>query len=96
MTASSKQPAKNSPHSRFIPREEVEVFSPWEFQSMDGKPPKGSTAAAPVIEAPPAPLEVRMLEPVAEKVAPKPVSPHKKRVTEATDALPEGEGGVTM
>lgn len=56
MTASSN--AKNSPYHRFIPREEVEVFSPWEFQSMDGKPPKGSTAAAPVIEAPPAPPEL--------------------------------------
>lgn len=46
--------------------------------------------------APPAPLEVRMLEPVAEEVAPKPAPPRKKRVTEATDALPEGEGGATL
>lgn len=54
MTASSN--AKTSPYHRFIPREEVEVFSPWEFQSMDGKPAKSAPAAEPVIEAPaPAP-----------------------------------------
>ncbi len=45
--------------------------------------------------APPAPLEVRMLEAKAEEAA-KPATPRRKRVTEATDALPEGEGGVTM
>lgn len=56
MTASSN--AKNSPYHRFIPREEVAVFSPWEFQSMDGKPAKGSPAAEPVIETPPAPPEL--------------------------------------
>lgn len=39
MTASSN-PSKNSPYHRFIPREEVQVVSAWEFQSMDGKPPK--------------------------------------------------------
>lgn len=52
MTASSNS-SKNSPYHRFIPREEVQVVSPWEFQSMDGKPPKGSTAAAPAPEPPP-------------------------------------------
>ena len=52
MTASSNS-AKNSPYHRFIPREEVQDASPWEFQSMDGKPPKGSAAAEPAPEAPP-------------------------------------------
>ena len=52
MTASSNS-AKSSPYHRFIPREEVQDASPWEFQSMDGKPRKGSAAAEPVPEAPP-------------------------------------------
>jgi len=39
MTASSN--TKNSPYHRFIPREEVQVVAAWEFQSMDGRPPKG-------------------------------------------------------
>jgi flagellar assembly protein FliH len=34
MTASSKQP-KSSPHSRFIPREEIAAVSAWSFSSMD-------------------------------------------------------------
>ncbi len=52
MTASSNS-AKSSPYHRFIPREEVQAVSPWEFQSMDGKPPKGSAAAEPPPEAAP-------------------------------------------
>ena len=35
MTASSKQPPKSSPHSRFIPREEIDAVSAWTFSSMD-------------------------------------------------------------
>ena len=44
MTASSN-PSKNSPYHRFIPREEVQEVSVWEFQSMDGKPTKSQQAA---------------------------------------------------
>lgn len=36
MTASSKQPPKSSPHSRFIPREEISAFSAWSFSAVDG------------------------------------------------------------
>jgi flagellar assembly protein FliH len=36
MTASSKQPPKTSPHSRFIPREEIDAVSAWRFSAMDG------------------------------------------------------------
>ncbi len=56
MTASSN--AKSSPYHRFIPREEVQAVSPWEFQSMDGKPPKSAVVAAPAVEAPPPPPEL--------------------------------------
>ncbi len=35
MTASSKPPAKVSPHSRFIPREEIAAAVAWSFSSMD-------------------------------------------------------------
>lgn len=42
MTASSN---KSSPYHRFIPREEVQEVSVWEFQSMDGKPTKSQQAA---------------------------------------------------
>jgi len=34
MTASSKQPPKSSPHSRFIPREEIDAVSAWTFSNM--------------------------------------------------------------
>jgi flagellar assembly protein FliH len=36
MTASSKQPPKSSPHSRFIPREEIAAVAAWSFSAMDG------------------------------------------------------------
>lgn len=36
MTASSKSPPKNSPFSRFIPREEIDAVSAWRFASVDG------------------------------------------------------------
>lgn len=36
MTASSKAPAKSSPHSRFIPREEIDAVSAWRFSAVDG------------------------------------------------------------
>ena len=36
MTASSKAPAKSSPHSRFIPREEIDAVSAWQFSAVDG------------------------------------------------------------
>lgn len=35
MTASSKPPAKPSPHSRFIPREEIAAVAAWSFSAMD-------------------------------------------------------------
>jgi flagellar assembly protein FliH len=50
MTASSNPP-KSSPYHRFIPREEVQAVSVWEFPSMDGKAPRSAVAAEP----PPAP-----------------------------------------
>lgn len=54
MTASSKQPPKTSPHSRFIPREEIAAVAAWSFSAMD----VGQTAPAPTpapVEAEPAP-----------------------------------------
>lgn len=36
MTASSKPAPKNNPHSRFIPREEIEAVSAWRFSAVDG------------------------------------------------------------
>jgi flagellar assembly protein FliH len=36
MTVSSKQAAKSSPHSRFIPREEIDAVSAWHFSAVDG------------------------------------------------------------
>lgn len=54
MTASSN---KNSPYHRFIPREEVQVVSAWEFQSMDGKPPKAKASEQP----PPTESEVQVV-----------------------------------
>lgn len=35
MTPSSKQPAKSTPHSRFIPREEIAAVAAWSFSAMD-------------------------------------------------------------
>lgn len=55
MTASSKQPPKTSPHSRFIPREEIAAVAAWSFSAMD----VGQTAPAPTpapVEAEPAPV----------------------------------------
>jgi flagellar assembly protein FliH len=47
MTASSKPPAKPSPHSRFIPREEIAAVAAWSFSAMDdGLLPKDSSAPA--------------------------------------------------
>jgi len=51
MTASSKQPAKSSLHSRFIPREEIDAVAAWSFSSMDA----GQTAPAPLAEPEPEP-----------------------------------------
>ena len=45
MTASSN--AKGTPYHRFIPREEVQTFTAWEFPSMDGKPGKASKETPP-------------------------------------------------
>ncbi|MDP3519840.1 MAG: flagellar assembly protein FliH [Hydrogenophaga sp.] len=65
MTASSSN-AKNSPYHRFIPREEVQAVSAWEFPSMDGKPSKAqleATARAQAeLEAAPAELPPPDLE----------------------------------
>jgi flagellar assembly protein FliH len=36
MTASSKAAPKTSPHSRFIPREEIDAVSAWRFAAVDG------------------------------------------------------------
>lgn len=55
MTASSN--TKTSAYHRFIPREEVQEVSPWEFQSMDGKPSR-SAGKAPVAPEPEAPAPV--------------------------------------
>jgi flagellar assembly protein FliH len=51
MTASSKQAPKTSPHSRFIPREEIDAVSAWRFSAMDGS------------DVPPPEPEVPMEEP---------------------------------
>jgi len=53
MTASSKQPPKSSPHSRFIPREEIAVVSAWSFSSMDGSDRAPVPAPVVVVEAEP-------------------------------------------
>lgn len=55
MTASSKQPAKTSPHSRFIPREEIAAVAAWSFSAMD----VGHVAPPPPkVEAEPEPAPV--------------------------------------
>lgn len=62
MTASSKQP-KSSPHSRFIPREEISVVSAWSFSSMDGS--EKAPVPAPVVVEPEQPdtgLEQALVE----------------------------------
>lgn len=51
MTASSKPPTKSSPHSRFIPREEIDAVAAWSFSSMDA----GQTVPAPLAEPEPEP-----------------------------------------
>lgn len=50
MMGSSKPPAKPSPHSRFIPREEIAAVAAWSFSSMD----TGLSAPPP---PPPPPVE---------------------------------------
>jgi flagellar assembly protein FliH len=45
MTLSS-DPKPAHHYQRFIPREEVQQVSAWEFESMDGSRPRGSAAAA--------------------------------------------------
>ena len=52
MTASSKPPAKVSPHSRFIPREEIAAAVAWSFSSMDA----ALSQPAPLAEAEPEPV----------------------------------------
>lgn len=56
MTASSN--TKNSPYHRFIPREEVQAVSAWEFPSMDGKTPRSAATAPPPVAAEPATPEL--------------------------------------
>lgn len=59
MTASSKPPAKPSPHSRFIPREEIAAVAAWSFSAMD----VGHAAPPPApVEAEPAPTPAADLE----------------------------------
>ncbi len=63
MTASSKPPTKSSPHSRFIPREEIDAVAAWSFSSMDA----GQTVPAPLAEPepelqPPIDLELMLQE----------------------------------
>jgi len=48
MTASSKQPPKSSPHSRFIPREEIDAVSAWRFSAMDGSDEIPTVVTAPM------------------------------------------------
>jgi flagellar assembly protein FliH len=52
MTASSKAPAKSSPHSRFIPREEIDAVSAWRFSAVDGS---DKLPEPPEVEAEPEP-----------------------------------------
>ncbi|MGM9426949.1 FliH/SctL family protein [Hydrogenophaga sp. MI9] len=50
MTASSKTVPKTSPHSRFIPREEIDAVSAWRFSAVDGSdelPPPAETEPEP-------------------------------------------------
>lgn len=64
MTASSKAPAKTSPHSRFIPREEIDAVSAWRFSAVDGSdelpPPE------PVVEPDPPEPDHQLEEAVAQ------------------------------
>lgn len=57
MTASSKQP-KSSPHSRFIPREEIAAVAAWSFSAVGGS----DEALAPVVKAVVAPETDHALE----------------------------------
>lgn len=52
MMASSKQPPKTSPHSRFIPREEIAAVSAWSFSAVDGSDRVPVTVAVQVVEEP--------------------------------------------
>ena len=63
MTASSKQPPKSNPHSRFIPREEIDAVSAWHFSAVDGsdeRPPP--IEHEPEDETPPDPEPNLLLE----------------------------------
>lgn len=51
MTASSKPPTKPNPHSRFIPREEIDAVAAWHFSSMDA----AQAVPAPLVEPEPEP-----------------------------------------
>jgi flagellar assembly protein FliH len=63
MTASSKQPPKSSPHSRFIPREEIDAVSAWTFSSMD----PAEDIPEPVSEPQPAAIDEEALQTAREQ-----------------------------
>ena len=52
MLTGPKQPPKSSPHSRFIPREEIAAFSAWSFSAVDGSDSLPA-APAPLVEPEP-------------------------------------------
>ena len=52
----TKQAPKTSPHSRFIPREEIGDVAAWSFSSMDA----GQNVPAPLPEAEPTEAPVRI------------------------------------
>jgi flagellar assembly protein FliH len=69
MTASSKQPPRTSPHSRFIPREEIGDVSTWHFSAMDdgAAPPVKKPEPEPEPEATPDLLVEQLLREHREK-----------------------------
>ena len=52
MTGSSKHQPKASPHSRFIPREEIDAVSAWRFSAVDGSDELPPPAQEAVMEEP--------------------------------------------
>lgn len=50
MTASSKPAPKSNPHSRFIPREEIDAVSAWRFSAVDGSDDRPPIAPPPAAE----------------------------------------------
>lgn len=53
MTASSKQPPKSNPFSRFIPREEIDAVSAWRFSAMDASDEPPPEVEEPEVEPEP-------------------------------------------